>query len=195
MKTIEFPVKDPKKPPKIEFANRCVNCGKPKETTLGLSLDMGVQKRDTPVMMTLTVPMCNRCDEKERRVAMVTLVPFLIAGLIIGIIAFVPATLIAPEGTTPQTLAFPFVFGGFAGLIAGIIGGTVVEVIVKMFAASFFGKLVIQRPLTVLGLFSSTDELIGISAKYMKDKKIARLVFENDEIAREFNTLNGLERV
>jgi len=195
MNIIEIPVKDPKNPPNIEFPKRCVSCGLAKETTLGLSLDMGVQKRDTAVVMKMTVPMCNSCAEKERRVAMVTLVPFLIAGFLVGIVVFVPVTLIAPEGTTPQTLSFPYVLGGFVGLIAGIIGGTVVEFIVKILAAPFFGKLMIYRPLTILGFLSNTDELVGVSAKYIKGEKIARFVIENDAVAREFVKLNVYERV
>lgn len=190
---INIPIHDLKKSPILKFPERCVYCGKPKTEMLGITLNMGVQYRNQPVTLQLSVPMCKACADKERSVAKVTLIPFLVAGLIIGVIVFVPVMLIAPEGTTPQTLGFPFVFGGFAGLVVGIIGGTVVEFVVKMLAVPFYGKLVARRPLTIFGLFADTDELIGISARFLREKKLVHLEFENEEIAREFIQLNPLE--
>jgi hypothetical protein len=190
---INIPIHDLKKPPIFKFPERCVYCGKPKTEMLGITLNMGVQYHNQPVTLQLSVPMCKACADKERSVAKVTLIPFLVAGLIIGVIVFVPVMLIAPEGTTPQTLGFPFVLGGFAGLVVGIIGGTVVEFVVKMLAVPFYGKLVARRPLTIFGLFADTDELIGISARFLREKKLVHLEFENEEIAREFIQLNPLE--
>lgn len=155
---------------------------------------MGVQKRDRPVMLQMSVPMCKTCADRERSIAKVTLVPFLVAGFLMGVIVFVPVTLISPEGTTSQTISLPFVLGGFAGLVAGIIGGTVVEFFVKLLAVPFYGKLVTRRPLTVFGFFTETDLLIGLSAKFLREKKLVQLEFENDEIAREFVQLNPLEK-
>ena len=191
---INIPVRDPKNPPMLKFPERCVNCGKPKEEMLGITLNMGVQKRSQSVTMQLNVPMCSTCAKKERSIAMVTLIPFLVAGFVIGAIVFVPATLISPEGTTPRTIGFPLVFGGFAGLIAGILAGTVVEFFVKMLAVPFYGKLLTRRPLTVVGLFAESDELIGVSARFLREAKIVRLEFENEEIAREFMQINSLEK-
>jgi hypothetical protein len=191
---INIPIHDPKKPPVLKFPGRCVNCGKPKETTLGVTLNMGAQIRNRPVTMQLNVPMCKACAEKERSVARVTLVPFLVAGFVVGAIVFVPAALISPEGTTPETAGFPFVFGGLAGLIAGVLFGTVVEFFVKMLATPFYGKLLIRRPLTIVGLFAESDELIGISARFLREAKTTRLEFENEEIAGEFMQLNSLEK-
>ncbi len=190
---ITIPIPDLKKPPALKFPERCVNCGKSKDETLGITLNMGVQKRDQPVTMQLTVPMCSACAKKERSVAKVTLVPFLVAGLVVGLVAFVPATLISPEGTTPQTLGFPFVFGGFVGMITGVIAGSVVEFFTKILAAPFYGKLLTRRPLTIFGFFAESDELVGISAKFLRKAKTVRLEFENEEIAREFTQLNHLE--
>lgn len=194
MISIDIPIKDKKKLPTLAFPNRCVHCAKPKETTLGMTLNMGAQKRGQAVAMSLTIPMCNACAEKERSVAKVTLIPFLVSGAVIGLIVFVPVALIAPEGTSPQTLGFPLVIGGFAGLIAGVIGGSVVEFIVKILASPFYGKLVTRRPLTALSLFTEIDELVGISAKYSRETKIVHLTFENDDIAREFEKLNPREK-
>jgi hypothetical protein len=194
MNSIDIPIRDQKNPPVLKFPDRCVNCGKPKETILGITLQMGAQKRGQPVLMKLDVPMCNVCAEKERSIAKVTLVPFLIAGVLIGLIVFIPVVLIAPDGTSTQTLSMPWVLGACAGLIAGIVGGTMVELIVKMLAAVSYGKLVIHRPLTILGIFSESDALIGLSAKFARETGILHLTFENDDVAREFKKLNPMER-
>ena len=190
---INIPIHDLKKPPSLKFPERCVHCGQPKSEMMGIALEMGVQQRNQPVILRLSVPMCKACADRERSVAKVTLVPFLVAGLIVGVIVFIPVTLIAPEGTTVQTIGFPFVIGGFVGLVVGSIGGTLVEYVVKLLAVPFYGKLVTRRPLTIFGMFANTDELIGISAKFLREKKLVQLEFENEEIAREFIQINTLE--
>lgn len=188
--TTSIPIADLKNPPNLQFPNRCVNCGKPKEEILSLSFDMGVQKKSGQVLMKIAVPMCKVCAEKERSIAKVTLIPFLIGGAIFGAIAFIPAWIFAPQGTSTQTLGFDFVFAGFIALIVGIIFGTIIEAIVKTIAIPFYGKLVTKRPLTILSFLSETDDLIGISAKFIKDKKQIQLQFENQEIANEFKKIN-----
>ena len=190
---VQIPISDLKKPPVLKFPERCVNCGKPREELLGLTLNMGVQSRDQQVTLQMKVPMCKACADKERSIAKVTLIPFLVVGFIFGAIAFVPAMLLSPEGTTPQTLNFPFVFGGFVGLIVGMIVGTLAEMIVKTLAIPFYGRLVTRRPLTLVSFFSETDELIGVSAKFLRENKLVQIEFENEEIASEFIKLNPLE--
>ncbi len=194
MISIDIPIRDKKNPPVLVFGDRCVNCGKPKETLLGITLQMGEQKRGQPVLIKLNVPMCTACAEKERGIAKVTLVPFLIAGFLIGLAVFIPVVLIAPNGTSTQTLSMPWVLGGAAGLIAGVIGGSLFEFLVKILAAPFYGKLVMRRPLTVFGLLTEGDQLIGLSAKFSRGTGTVHLIFENDDIARNFKKLNPMER-
>ena len=190
---IQIPIRNLKKPYDLKFPQRCTNCGNKKEEILTLSLHTGSQTRNLPQVLAFKVPMCKACAEKERSIAKVTLIPFLIGGLIFGVIAFVPAAFIAPEGTTPQTLNFPIVFGGFIGLIVGVIFGTIVEVVVKMLAMPFYGKTLAQRPLTVFSLFHATDEFVGISVNLLAEKKVLQFEFENEEIAHEFEKINQLE--
>ncbi|MCL4269366.1 MAG: hypothetical protein KJZ72_07470 [Anaerolineales bacterium] len=190
---VQIAIPDLKKPPAVKFPERCVNCGKPKEEMLGMSLHMGVQHRNKPVTLELKVPVCKACADRERSVAKVTLIPFFVVGLIFGAIAFVPAMLIAPEGPTPETAGFPFVFGGGVGLVVGMIAGTIAEVIVKSLAVPFYGKLITRRPLTMVSFLAETDELIGVSVKFLREKKLVQLEFENEEIAREFIQLNQSE--
>ena len=194
MLTVDIPVMDSKKPPALKFPDRCVNCAKLKEAVLPMKLNMGVQKRGQMVMMDMPVPLCKVCEKKERRITNVTLVPFLIAGLLVGVIAFIPAWLFAPQGTTPQTLNFDLVVGGLAGLVAGVIGGTLVEFVLKFAFAPAYGQLLLKRPLTVLSLFNDSEDVIGLSVKFADGKKSLKLTFENDEIAREFAVLNPQEK-
>lgn len=191
MHTVEIPIKDAKNPPKINFPDRCVNCGKPKHTVMPLQLNMGVEKRGQGVLMDFPVPLCAECEKKERRITYVTLVPFLIAGFILGVIAFIPAMLIAPAGTTQQTLNFPFVFGGFVGMVVGVIGGTIVEFILKLLLAPAYGQLLLKRPLTILSLFNDSEHVIGLSAKFTDKKRSLKVTFENDGVGKEFGRLNS----
>lgn len=189
----QISIPDLKKPPAFKFPERCVNCGGAQAEILSLTFHTGVQFRGKPVRIDLKVPMCKTCADKERGIGKVTFIPFLIVGFIFGAIAFVPAMLVAPQGADPQTAGFPFVFGGLVGLIVGSILGTVAEVIIRPLAVAYYGRLITRRPLTVFALFSETDELLGLSGRLFRDKKILRLEFESEEIAQEFAILNQLE--
>ena len=134
--------------------------------------------------------MCNVCAEKERSITKVTLVPFFVAGLIAFVIVFIPVWLITPDGTTAQTLGFSIVVGAFAGLVAGLIGGTLVEFGLKFVFAPFYGQLLLKRPLTIFGVFNDSEDIIGLSFRFGEKKKSLKLIFENEDIAREFTSLN-----
>lgn len=193
MITVEIPIKDKKKPPILKFPDRCVHCGKPKDTVLPMKLNMGVQKRGQGVMMDFPVPLCAECEAKERRVTYVTLVPFVTAGFLLCGLAFVPVWLITPDGTTPGTLGFSVSVGMFAGIVVGIIGGTVVEFVLKFLFAPVYGQLLLKRPPTVFSLFSDSEDVIGLSARFTENKKSLKLTFENNEVAKEFEQLNSQE--
>lgn len=189
----QIPIPDLKKPPVFQLPRRCVNCGRTNEESLSLMFSTGEQFRGKPVKIELIVPMCKTCADKERSIATITYIPFLVVGLVFGTIAFVPAMLMAPQGESPQTVGFPLIFGGLVGLIVGSIMGTVAEVIVKSLAVVHYGKLLSRRPLTAFALFSETDELLGFSGRLFRDRRILQLEIENEDIAREFAHLNQLE--
>ena len=48
-----------------------------------MKLNMGVQKRGQGVLMDFPVPLCAECEKKEKRITNITLVPFLIGGLLV----------------------------------------------------------------------------------------------------------------
>lgn len=193
MVTIDIPIRDPKRPPKLTFPDRCVNCGKPKARTWPLKLNTGSQKRGQMVQLELDVPLCADCIARENRIGNVTWIPFFLVGLLVCAVVFVPVWLISPEGPTPQTYELPYVLGAAAGLVAGIIIGTLVEFGLKLLLAPVYGKLLLQRPLTILSVLNDSENLIGISTRFAENRKILKLTFENDGIAREFIAMNPQE--
>jgi hypothetical protein len=194
MVALDVSIKDVKKPPVFRFPERCANCGKPKARDTKLSMSTGAQKRGQMVQLELNAPLCADCAKKEDRITNVTLVPFTVVGLIVFALAFIPAWLISPEGTTPQTYGFSFVMGAFLAMVAGIVVGTLAEFLLKLVLAPAYGKSLLRRPLTILSFFSNSEDVLGLSARFNIEKKLLRLVFENDEVAREFSQLNPQEQ-
>jgi len=113
---------------------------------------------------------------------------------LVCVIVFIPVWLITPDGTTVQTLGFSLTVGAFVGLIAGVIGGSVIEFVLKLMFAPVYGQLLLKRPLTIFNLFNDSEDVIGLSAKFTEKKKSLKLIFENDEIAHEFEKLNLVEK-
>lgn len=192
MLTVDVRIKDPKKPPKLNFPDRCVNCGKPKARTWSVKLSTGAQKSGQMIQLEFDVPMCAECVAKENKIGNVTWIPFFVVGLLACIAVFVPVWIFSPEGTSPQTYALPYVLGAFAGMVAGILAGSLVEFGLKLFLSPLYGKLLLKRPLTILSVLKDSEDLIGLSAKFADEKKVLQLTFENDEIAREFAGLNQI---
>ena len=190
MLTVDIPIKDPKKPPRLNFPDRCVNCGKPKARTWSVKLSTGAQKSGQMIQLEFDVPMCAECVAKENKIGNVTWIPFFVVGLLACIIVFVPVWIFSPEGTTPQTYALPYILGAFAGMVAGVLAGSLVEFGLKLLLSPLYGKLLLKRPLTILSVLNDSEDLIGLSAKFADEKKVLKLTFENDEIAREFAGLN-----
>lgn len=191
--TVDIPIKDPQKPPQLMFPDRCVNCGKPKARTWNLKLNTGAQKRGQQVELELAVPLCADCVKKEDRIGNVTWIPFFGVGFLACAVTFVPVWLISPEGPTLQTYELPYVLGAAAGLISGMIVGTLVEFGLKLLLAPAYGQLLLKRPLTILSVLNDAENLIGISTRFAENRKILKITFENDEIAREFIAMNSLE--
>jgi len=190
MLTVEIPINDANDPPVLKFPDRCVNCGKPKHTVLPMKLNLGIQKRGQRVLMNFPVPLCNDCERQERRITNVTLLPFLIAGPVVCVSVFMPVWLITPAGATARTLGLSLTVGAFVGLIAGVIGGSIIEFALKYLFARAYGRSLLERPLTIFGLFNDSENVIGLSTKFTDGKKSLKLTFENDEIAREFEKEN-----
>lgn len=195
MLTIDIPIRNAQKPPKLSFPDRCVNCAKPKLRTWPVKLNTGAQKSGQMIQMELNVPLCAECVARENKVGNLTWLPFFVVGLLVCALGFVPVWLLSPEGTTPQTYAFPYVLGAFVGLFAGVLVGTLVEFGLRMLFAPAYGKLLMKRPLVILSVLNDSEDLIGLSLRFADNKKTLKMIFENDEIAREFMELNPQENL
>ena len=193
MLTVDIPIQDPKKPPKPTFPDRCVNCGKPKTRTWPVKLGTGAQKRGQLVQVELTVPLCAECSAKEDRISNVTWLPFFIVGLLVCAVVFVPVWLFSPLPTTPETYSYPYILGASVGMVAGLVVGTLVEFGLKLLLAPAYGKLLLRRPLTIVSVLNDAENLIGFSTRFADHRKIIKMTFENDEIAREFTAMNPQE--
>ena len=193
MLTVDVRIKDPKKPPRLKFPDRCVNCGKAKARIWPVKLSTGAQKSGQMIQLEFDVPMCAECTAKENKIGNVTWIPFFLIGLLTCIAVFVPVWIFAPEGTSSQTYAFPYVLGAFVGMVAGIFAGSLVEFGLKLLLSPAYGQLLLKRPLTIFSIISDSQDLIGFSAKFAEQRKILKLTFENDEIGREFFALNPQE--
>jgi hypothetical protein len=192
--TVEIPIKNPGKPPGLIYPDRCVNCGQSKEKTLPVKLTTGTQTKGRHmIQLALDIPLCADCAAQENKIGNVTWIPFFVTGLLACVIVFILVWLLSPEGTTPRTYAFPYVLGAFVGMIAGILVGTLVEFVLKMVLAQAYGRLLVKRPLTVFSIFSDSEDLVGLSLRFGENKKIMKMMFENDELAREFIALNPQE--
>ena len=159
-----------------------------------MKLNTGAQaKSGQMIQLVFDVPMCAECVVKEHKIGNITWIPFFIVGLLSCIVVFIPVWLVAPEGTTPQTNAFPYVLGAFVGMIAGILIGTLVEFMLKMLFAPAYGKLLLKRSLTIFSVFNDSEDLVGLSTRFSQGRKTLKLMFENDDLAREFIALNPQE--
>jgi hypothetical protein len=85
------------------------------------------------------------------------------------------------------------VLAAFIGMIAGIIIGTLVEFILKIIFAPAYGSLLWKRPLTVLSVLNDSEDLMGLSTRLTTGRKTLKMVFQNEDIAREFIALNPQE--
>src|SRR5690349_12543548 len=194
MITVEIPIKNPKKPPRLVFPDHCVHCGKPAKKIWPVKLSTGTQAKSGQMsLLEMSIPLCADCTAMENKISNVTWIPFFLAGLLTCVIVFIPVWLLSPEGTTPQTYGFPYVLGAFVGMIAGILVGTLVEFVLKMIMAPAYGKLLLKRPLTVFSVLNDSEDLVGISLRFGDHKKNLKVIFENDELAREFIALNPQE--
>ena len=140
--------------------------------------------------MDLSVPMCADCEKKEKKIVNVTLLPFVIAGLALFVVGFIPAWLAAPDGVTTQTQDFPLYVGLLVGILSGLVGGTIAEFGARMLFSHKFGQLLLKRPLTLVSMFGDSEDMMGLSVKFAQGRKALLLTFENDDVGDEFKKLN-----
>ena len=80
-------------------------------------------------------------------------------------------------------------------LLGGIGGATLFEIILRVLTIPYFGKLLTDRPLTLVSVLRDFHDVPGLRAQVTSDKKTLTLTFEHEERAREFAMLNNLQEI
>ncbi len=64
-----------------------------------------------------------------------------------------------------------------------------------MIFAPAYGKLLLKHPLAIFSIFNDSEDLVGLSTRLAANRKILKMTFGNDMIAREFAVLNPQENL
>ncbi len=192
--TLELEILDIRRPPAVRFPQKCVRCGRTREVSWPVSLSTGVQRRGETVRIKMTVPMCSDCAALDRHVGNVTWLPFLIGGLLVSLVVFLFLWRSVPTGTPVQVFGFSALVAVAAALLAGLMGGSLVEFAIRLLFVPAFGELLAKRPLTVFRPFENSKYLLGFSVKFIRQKHILSLTFENDGVADKVAQLNAQEK-
>jgi hypothetical protein len=180
----------------INFPNRCVCCGAPKqsESTLGVNRLVMRGQRQEQIRLKYQIPHCQGCARRTQAVFLVGCIPFVLGTLFVGGVAFVWAALGASvlglDNYGQPVNANSLVFGAAVGLFAGLIGGFFFEVAARVVLLPIFGKALLQAPLLATQLISDSDYVAGLRGKLDPAAAHLQLTFLNDEVAHEFRALN-----
>lgn len=201
--TLTVPTPNPKKPPKVIFAETCLHCGKPKAGTRRLLFTLAETSKKS-FDLKLEPPLCADCIKLENRLEWFSLLPFTIVVFLLGALTFLLLWLVVLPNLAlwdflgmdwRETRQAVFVLAGAGALLGGIGGATVVEVILRVVTKPYFGDLLTSRPLTLVSVLRDFQDVPGLRAQVTSDKKTLTLTFEHEERAREFAMLNNLQEI
>ncbi len=169
----------------------CVGCGAAPESRLVVHrLVMRGQKQEQ-VALTLLVPHCQRCARATKTVFMAGCVPFVLGGLLVGLVVFVVvafgASLAGLDEMGQPGQANSLILGAFVGLIAGFI----FEVLARVVLLPFLGPALLRAPLLAQQLLNDSDYVAGLAGKLNADASRLELTFAREDVAREFVAANG----
>lgn len=201
--TLTVPIPNPRKPPRVVFAETCLHCGKPKAGMRGLLFTLAENSKKS-FDLDLEPPLCADCIKLENRLEWFSLLPFIIVAFLLGALTFLLLWLVVlPNLALWDFLGMDwreirqavFVLAGAGALLGGIGGATMVEVILRVVTKPYFGDLLTSRPLTLMSLLRDFQDVPGLRAQVTSDKKTLTLTFEHEERAREFAMLNNLQEI
>jgi hypothetical protein len=180
----------------LVFPDRCVCCGAPRqaESTLFINRLATRGKKQVRVSAKYQIPHCDRCARSTKTVFLASLIPFGLGILAVGGFVFVVvafgATVLGLDNYGQPNNANSLILGAAVGLVAGLFGGFLFEVIARVVLLPIFGRALLQAPLLAAQLLNDSDYVAGLTGKPDQDATHLQLTFSNDEIAREFATLN-----
>ena len=195
--TFQIPY-DPNPTCPIVFPDRCICCGAPKEaeSTLGLTRLVMRGKRQETVTLKYQIPHCRRCARSTKSVFLAGCIPFILGLLVVGIAVFLLVTYGAivwgldDVGEPNNTNSI--VLGAAAGLFAGLVAGFLFEVIARIILWPVMGSALLSAPLLALQFLEDADYVAGLKGKLEKDASRVHFNFSNDDVARDFRSLNSL---
>jgi hypothetical protein len=199
--TLTVPIPNPKKPPKVVFPDTCLHCGKPGTGTRRISFTLNEKSSKT---FDLAPPLCNDCITLENRLEWFSLLPFTIVAFVLGGVMFLVLWFFVLPNLSlwqffgmdwRQTGEAVYVLAGAGALLGGIGGATLVEIILRVLTIPYFGRLLTDRPLTLVSVLRDFHDVPGLRAQVTSDKKTLTLTFEHEERAREFAMLNNLQEI
>jgi hypothetical protein len=180
----------------VVFPNRCICCGSAKEAESTLVLTRFVMrgKRQEEAVLKYQIPHCWRCARSTKTVFLAGLIPFLLGLLLVGLVVFVVVTF----GATRSGLddyGSPnndnsIVLGLAAGLFGGLVAGFVFEILARIILLPLMGKGLLVAPVLALQLLDDSDYVAGLKGKLESDASSVHLTFLNDEVGREFRSMN-----
>ena len=182
----------------IVFPNRCVCCGAPKqsESTLGINRLVMRGQRQKQISLKYQIPHCPKCARSTKAVFLAGCIPFVLGLVLIGSVTFVAvafgAIALGLDNYGQPANANSLVLGAAVGLAAGLVGGFLFEVTARVFLLPIFGRALFQAPLLAAQLMNDLDHVAGLTGKLGREASYLQLTFFNDEIAREFMTLNAV---
>jgi hypothetical protein len=183
------------RPPALVFPSRCVNCGAPPESESALVVARLAERDGEQVEVTFryAVPHCRRCASATRALFVAGMIPFLAGFAVAGVAAFVTVAADAsPLDTSPTGGRVPsLVLGGAAGLTAGLLGGSAAELLARLLLWPVWGRAIAEAPLLIRQFFDDSDHVAGVTARPNRDASQLWLTLRNDEVARDFASLNA----
>jgi hypothetical protein len=146
-------------------------------------------------MLTYQVPHCRRCARSTKTVFLAGCIPFVLGLLVVGIAVFLAVTFGAsvwgldsygqPHNNNSVLL------GAAAGLFAGVVGGFLFEVMARVILLPVMGRGLLAAPLLAMQFIADADYVAGLKGKLESDASSVHFTFANDDVAREFGSLNA----
>jgi len=152
-------------------------------------------KRQEAVKLKYQVPHCNRCARSTKTVFLAGCIPFVLGLLLVGVAVFLAvaygASMLGLDDAGKPNNSNSLVLGAAAGLFAGLVGGFLFEVMARIILLPVMGRGLLAAPLLALQFLNDADYVAGLKGKLESDGSRVHLTFSNDEIAREFSSLNA----
>lgn len=177
----------------VKFGDSCIVCSKAKakERKLTLSRNIATGQKSNTLQFTLDAPYCERCFAHDSKIFYVTLLPFILFGLIAAAALFIITLPYAPDVSSSTNAALGLALPYAAALIGGIFVGTLAEIGSRVICMPFLGRTLLQLPLFLVELITDKSGIYGLVACITKDGKEIKLDFSNPATAQRIKQFNG----